>query len=151
MVAEALGLSSGITADDDVVRTRSGQDDCDIGLSERAKAMFPYWLECKNQKTLSVPAWLQQVAEAQARRQDTRTPVIVFKQHRDSTPYAITPFKHFLRLATNQKKSLITGNCSACNTDMDLTEFMQPDGCTVTCPGCGTVMTFDSFTPQEEE
>jgi hypothetical protein len=97
-IAAAFELKYGITADCDVTTTRSGQDDCDIGLSARAKELYPVWTECKDCKTLSVPAWLQQVAEAQTRHKDNRTPVIVFKQHGKSKKQAIIPFGHLLDL-----------------------------------------------------
>lgn len=97
-IAKALGLRFGITADCDVTTTRSGQDDCDIGLSDRAFEKYPVWTECKNQKNITVPAWIQQVAEAQERHNDDRTPVIVFKQHGSKKKYAIIPFEDLLQL-----------------------------------------------------
>lgn len=109
--ADWLGVTSGITADDDVQRTRSGGDDCDVGLSEEVQLVFPYWLECKDHKTLAIPAWIKQVKEAQKRNKDTREPVIVFKQYGDGQKYAIVRFECFMELATRHLNDIRKGNC----------------------------------------
>jgi len=95
-VQEWLGLGP-----EDIIRTRSGDDDCDIGLSPAAKKIFPYWLECKHTNTLSIPAWLRQ-AEAAIKRHNAydQTPVIVFRQTGSRKLYAVVEFEHFMDLAT---------------------------------------------------
>lgn len=87
----------------DVWNSRSGRKECDIQLSAAAYEVFPYHIEAKNQRSLSVPAWLRQ-AEADAAtvgsegRPVEATPVVVFKQHGSSRAYAIIDFEVFLGL-----------------------------------------------------
>jgi hypothetical protein len=94
-VAEWLGLPI-----EDVTRARSGKDECDIGLSREALEKFPYWIECKNHKTLSIPSWLKQANEAVKRLNTKQTPIIVFKQHGDGTMYVCLDFFTFMKLST---------------------------------------------------
>lgn len=102
-VAEAVADWLGLTVDD-IIRARSGKDECDIGLSAEARRRFDYWLECKNHKTLKIPEWIRQARDAAARAKKRGeghgTPVIVFKTHGDGTPYVVIDFFSFMELAT---------------------------------------------------
>jgi hypothetical protein len=84
----------------DVVSTKSGTDECDIGLSPAAQKRFPFWVECKNTKTLAFPAWIRQTREAIAKARSKLSPIVVFKQHGDSTGYVIIEFSVFMQLVS---------------------------------------------------
>jgi len=102
LVAGWLGLDEA-----DVVRARSGKDECDIGLSAEARRRLPVWLECKNHKTLSIPAWLRQAQEAVERSikrgEPPTEPMVVFKQHGNTTPYVVMRLEHYLELAMRKE------------------------------------------------
>lgn len=102
-VAERISDWIGLPTSD-IVRARSGVDEADIGLSLEATKRFPYTVECKNHKTLAIPAWLRQMDEYAARaRKRGESPgpgVLVFKQHGAGKLYAVIDFELFLELAT---------------------------------------------------
>jgi hypothetical protein len=75
---EALALT-----EDDIRHSHSSGNGRDVELlSERARNVFGFWVEAKNHKTWSLPAWLGQVRKAQAKAGDESPFVIVFKEHR---------------------------------------------------------------------
>lgn len=97
-VAEALAAYLGLPMTE-VVRTRSGTKETDIGLSMRAAAALPFHFECKNCKTLSPEAWLKQATEDCP---EGRLPVVVFKTHRGRRKIAMLDLEVFLRIATRR-------------------------------------------------
>lgn len=96
-VAEWLGVPV-----EEVSGARSGKKECDIQLSTIAHHLFPYHIEAKNHKSLSVPDWLRQASSdaALSTRKPTPEPVVVFKQHGDGEKWAIIRFEVFMELAT---------------------------------------------------
>lgn len=65
----------------DVVSRPMGSHGLDIMMSERARALFPYGIECKRTEKLSIPAWWEQCwvnAESEGLR-----PLLVYKRNRE--------------------------------------------------------------------
>lgn len=88
---------------EDVKRTPASVGGKDIILHHALRERFPYGVECKDTKTLSVPAWLQQ-AEDNAEK-DESIPIVVFKLPRNAKKYVIVPFDHFLELAVPKESA----------------------------------------------
>ena len=87
-IAEALCLEA-----DDVRSTSMGASGADVLLSPKAKSVFPYYVECKNQERLNVWSALEQ---AEAGSKDSGlTPLVVFKRNR-SKAYAVVEWNDFL-------------------------------------------------------
>jgi hypothetical protein len=57
-ISELTGLSCG--KDGDVVSREMGQNGVDIRLSPKAREIFPWSIECKNQETWKIPQWIEQ-------------------------------------------------------------------------------------------
>jgi len=93
LIAEMLDLPL-----EDVLASSAGASGIDIQLSDRAKKVYPYHTECKNQKKLSIPAWIRQAEEGVDRAGDGLEPIVVFKQHRNSKKYVVMSFTHLLML-----------------------------------------------------
>jgi hypothetical protein len=97
IIAGAFGIS-----EEDIVNARSGRKECDVQLSAEARRKFPFWVECKNEKTARVPAWIRQMEGdlllARKAGKAYRTGMVVFKQHGDRTPYALIRFDHLLAI-----------------------------------------------------
>jgi hypothetical protein len=65
----------------------------DIMLSAKARNMFPYSVECKNQESLNVwKAFGQAVSNC-----GDHTPMLVIKKNGEK-PLAVVPAKHFFKL-----------------------------------------------------
>lgn len=61
MIAEATGVPFDPAGDTCEIRSReSARAGCDIILAGRAAELFPWKVECKNAKTLSLPEWIRQ-------------------------------------------------------------------------------------------
>lgn len=86
-------------SEDDIKLSRASYSGIDLEMSEKAKRAWSWGPECKNHKSLKVPAWIKQ-AEENAGLYGLK-PVIVFKQHGDGTLYVIIRFEHFMELSTN--------------------------------------------------
>jgi len=107
-IAERIAVALGLPKED-VRPSIAGASGMDIQLSNRAIKAFPYWVECKNHKTLKIPAWVRQ-AETGASKETTLQPVVVFKLHRGRKQYVVMELDHFLGLVKEisweQKKAL---------------------------------------------
>jgi len=77
----------------DVRSTPMGVTGEDVQLSEKASALFPYSVECKNKESLSIWAELKQC------EQDSRdlTPLLVFHRNNSKT-YCSMEFEYFMKL-----------------------------------------------------
>lgn len=93
-IIETFNLS-----ENDVRSTSMGASGCDILLSDAARALFPYAIECKAQEKLSIPAWWQQTSENAEKEQ--LTPLLVFKQSRKK-PLVCLRWEDFLSLISNR-------------------------------------------------
>ena len=78
----------------DVMASRGGCTEPDVYLSEEAVKRYPYHTECKNQKTLRVPAWIKQSTEECGKL----TPTVVFKLNGSNKKYIVVPFNKWLEL-----------------------------------------------------
>ena len=63
-ISELLGIPYGV--DEQIASRESGCPGTDIRLVGEAKRLFPFSVECKNQETWSVPAWIKQAKSNQA-------------------------------------------------------------------------------------
>lgn len=101
-VAQAIAATFGLELSD-VYNARSGKKEADIQLSAAAKDVFPFHVECKNHKTLAIPAWLRQ---AESDCPGDMYPALVFKQHGSSKKYAVIDFDLFLHLAATRNEAV---------------------------------------------
>lgn len=74
-----------------------GQSGIDILLSSRARDLFPYAVECKNQEALNIWDCLKQ-AEANGLK-ERMVPLLIFKRNR-SEIYVVMKWDDFLNLHT---------------------------------------------------
>ena len=74
-----------------------GQSGIDILLSSRARDLFPFAVECKNQEALNIWEALKQ-AEANGKK-ERMVPLLVFKRNRTKT-YVAIEWTEFLDLVT---------------------------------------------------
>ena len=102
MIAQAVGMT-----EEDIQNARSGKKESDIQLSGEARRRFPYHVECKNQSTAKVPAWIRQMEEDLLHHRKRGTPfrsgMVVFKEHGNRTPYVLMRFADVLKLLTGGK------------------------------------------------
>lgn len=64
------------------------------------KQMLLLHIECKNQKTWSLPKWISQAEEDCP---EDRTPIVVFHQHNTSKDYVCVSLEDFLSLVEKNK------------------------------------------------
>lgn len=84
---------------DDVRSTGMGQSGVDVQLSQAAKQLFSYSVECKNKERMNIWKELEQATE---NTEPNTEPLLVIKKNR--TPaFAVITFKHFLELLDGQK------------------------------------------------
>ena len=89
LISDTLGLSQ-----EDLHSCVGGKTEADIQLSTAARKKFPFHVECKNQKTLHLGKWIKQ-SESESSPQES---LVVFKFHRNSTPYVVLRFEEFLKI-----------------------------------------------------
>jgi hypothetical protein len=85
--------------DEDVVSNGMGQPGMDIQLSERARQVFPFAVECKRQESLNIWESLKQ-AEYNAEKENL-VPAVAFKRNYSDT-YIALPWDAFLKLAAGE-------------------------------------------------
>lgn len=78
----------------DIESTSMGAGGIDIKLSPKAKKLFPYSIECKNQETINV--W-QSFKQAESNCVAGTKPLLVFKRNRTEV-YCMLKFDDFLEL-----------------------------------------------------
>lgn len=88
---------------EDIVVTPSGVTGEDLGLSPKARRVYPISIEVKNQEKAKVWEWIEQAAG----HNPSFPPVVFFKRNR-SDMYAIIEAKQLLKLLTR---------CAEDNTD----------------------------------
>ena len=81
--------------DPDAVSTAMGQSGVDIQLSQAAREIFPYAIECKKAETTKIWEWISQ-AEENGKKTGLH-PLLVFSRSR-SKIYAVVELEHFLEL-----------------------------------------------------
>lgn len=79
-----------------------GKTEPDVKMSTFAQRIFPFHIECKNQKTLHLKSWIKQSEEESA----DKTSLVVFKFHGNSTPYVAMRFEEFLEVWKEKTKML---------------------------------------------
>jgi len=88
LVAEKFGFS-----EHQIRAAIMGESGMDVKLSETARLIFPFAMECKNQEKLNIWASLQQAEE----NADGLTPLLIFKRNHSRT-YVALEFDDFLNL-----------------------------------------------------
>lgn len=86
---------------DDVRSTGMGQGGVDIQLSQAAKKLFPYSVECKNKERINI--W-SDIAQAEANKQPDTYALLVIKKNRTEA-YAVVPLNHFMDML-HEKENL---------------------------------------------
>lgn len=63
-ISHLTGFEWGSSGDDKPIESRPmGQKGVDVRMESQVQKLFPYSVECKNQETWSVPAWIKQAKE----------------------------------------------------------------------------------------
>lgn len=83
----------------DVRSTGMGQNGEDIQLSPAARKLFPYSVECKSLKSISVYKFIEQ---AEANCPDKAEPIAIIKADRQK-PLAVMDAEHFFKLIGAKK------------------------------------------------
>ena len=81
--------------EEDVVSRPMGSPGLDIMLSERARGVFPFGIECKRTEKLSIPAWWKQ-CEENAKKEGLK-PMLVYRQNRGRA-MVVMQFADFLEM-----------------------------------------------------
>lgn len=81
--------------ENDVFPRSMGSSGIDIQLSEKARALFPFAVEAKNQETTSIWSWIEQ-CEYNAEKEKL-IPLLIFKRNRSKT-YAVIEWDLFLKI-----------------------------------------------------
>jgi len=76
-----------------------GQSGTDVRLIGEAQTQFPYSVECKNQETWSIPAWIRQAKENQKENTDW---LLVCKRNNEK-PVIVMDADAFFRLLKENK------------------------------------------------
>jgi len=91
MIREVFGLSK-----DDCKSTPAGVNGPDLTLSTQAQRAFPYSLEAKYCRTISLPQWIRQAKEGSY---PNTTPIVAFHEFSTKEDYVVLPLSHFISLA----------------------------------------------------
>lgn len=87
--------------DPDAVSTSMGQAGIDIQLSDAARKIFPYAVECKKAETVKIWEWLKQAEENG--KKTGLIPLLTFSRSRSKT-YAVVEMDHFLQLVSAARR-----------------------------------------------
>ena len=91
IIATALGVPM-----DEIYSAHGGKTERDIQQSERVKQLFPYHIECKNQKTHKLREWLSQAEKDAAMEDIGLVPMVIHKFHGHSSTYVTLSLEDFL-------------------------------------------------------
>ena len=91
-ISNLLGIPHGV--DEQIASRESGQPGTDVRLVGTAKKLFPFSIECKNQETWSIPAWVRQAKTNQADGTDWL--LVVKKNH--SNPIIVMDAEVFFNI-----------------------------------------------------
>lgn len=91
---ETFGLSP-----NDISPALMGDSGIDIKLSDSARKLFGYGVECKFQESISIWECLKQAEENS--KKEKLEPLLVFKRSR-SKVYAVIEFEEFIKLVANK-------------------------------------------------
>lgn len=94
-VVELIRTSHPMLSDNDVKPAIMGESGIDIKLSDHARKLFPYGIECKNQESLAIWSALQQCEENADK--EKLTPLLIFKRNHSNT-YVAMKIEDFLKL-----------------------------------------------------
>lgn len=86
---------------DDVRSTSSGATGEDVLLSQAAKDLFPFAIECKNHQSFAIYKHYEQ---ARTHVRGSEFPMLVIKQNR-SEPLVCISLEHFMDIISGNKKS----------------------------------------------
>lgn len=95
-VAKIIALVTGVDKDDVHSNHGGTKGDEDVHRSEKAKRAFPFWIECKNEKRLSVPKWWAQLKEDREAAQCEEPGLIVSKLYGTSEALVTLSLDDFL-------------------------------------------------------
>lgn len=93
-IAEDIRNKYSSLTENDVKPSIMGEDGIDIKLSEAARKLFPYGVECKNQEKISIWSCIEQ-SESNASNEKL-LPLLVFKRNR-SNIYVVLKWDEFLK------------------------------------------------------
>ena len=91
-ISKLTGLKSG--KDSDIVSREMGQSGTDVRLSEKAKILFPFSVECKNVEKLNVWKTIKQARDNQIENTDW----LVIAKRNHERPIAIMDAERFFEI-----------------------------------------------------
>lgn len=94
-VAELLLHKYPRLTENDIKPSIMGESGIDIKLSEAARKLFPFGIECKNQESLAIWSALEQCEENA--KSENLTPMLIFKRNHTDT-YVVLNIEDFIRL-----------------------------------------------------
>lgn len=96
-ISDLLDIPYGV--DEQIASRESGQPGTDIRLVGVAKKLFLFSIECKNQETWSIPAWVKQAKANQADGTDW----LLFVKKNHVSPIIIMDAESFFKLLKENK------------------------------------------------
>ena len=85
--------------EEDVVSRPMGSPGLDIMLSERARRLFPFGIECKRTESLSIPSWWRQCTDNA--EDEGLKPLLVYRRSREEA-MVVMRFVDFLDVVKNE-------------------------------------------------
>jgi len=96
-----LAMFPHLEPETDVRSAIMGEPGEDIKLSKKARQVFPYSVECKSLKTISVYRHYEQCIKNCPKG---ATPLVVIKENRKK-PLAVVDFEYFMEMVDDQNKN----------------------------------------------
>lgn len=93
---------SGSIADEEIQSPLCSEAGVDVKLSQHARQLIPYSIECKNWDVVKIPVW-EWIDQSIRNAYPDTTPIVVFRKNRKSR-YAIIPFESFVGLISDYDK-----------------------------------------------
>jgi hypothetical protein len=98
-VVDSLYNKYKILREGDIKPAIMGESGRDVKLSPAAEDIIPFDIECKNQETTSVWAWMKQAEE---NVKGDRIPLVIFKRNHSKT-YALLEWETLLEILNGSK------------------------------------------------
>lgn len=93
-VAELIRITFDLP-EEDVVSRPMGSPGVDIMLSEKARELFPFGIECKRVESLSIPSWWKQ-CETNA-KEEGLNPMLIYRRNKEPS-MVVMRFEDFLEV-----------------------------------------------------
>lgn len=96
IVAAVLSTATGVDKDEFFSNQGGDKGDEDVHMSAAARACFPFWIECKNTKLLSIKEWIRKLDEDREAAQCELPGVVISKLYGTSRALVVIELPAFL-------------------------------------------------------